>query len=359
MFFLTAAQLVPQATEPGFDIYDARVCTPQSPCLAPPSPVPAGCSSADTCHPAPPAAQAPFAAGGSAAFSGAGNLSPPHGQAGSQGGREERQAADPRAEARQGAAGMPQDPRPLGEETPDVRSARQEAVRTQAEGEEEGGRKVMRRPLVVFAASLCCGRWRSLRRRSRRRRGGMSTAKCCRAICRRRARAQIVCGGEQHRRRAGQWEHGTGQDHRQLPEGLTATGYDHGARGRCSDLQTLQCTYTREPDPVCSMLTVTIKVAVRKSRKGPSTLSNRVSVEGGGAPRSASVQHVTLGGDNTVRHSGLRIVAAGRRRVARHAGGLASLRSSSRTLVMNQTGQGRAGCRWRCRRICASLCRPA
>ena len=78
VFFLTAAQLVPQATEPGFDIYDARVCTPQSPCLAPPSPVPAGCSSADTCHPAPPAAQAPFAAGGSAAFSGAGNLSPPH-----------------------------------------------------------------------------------------------------------------------------------------------------------------------------------------------------------------------------------------------------------------------------------------
>jgi hypothetical protein len=32
VFFLTAAQLVPQDTDTAFDIYDARVCTRQSPC---------------------------------------------------------------------------------------------------------------------------------------------------------------------------------------------------------------------------------------------------------------------------------------------------------------------------------------
>ena len=33
VFFLTAAQLLPQDTEGGFAVFDARVCTPQSPCL--------------------------------------------------------------------------------------------------------------------------------------------------------------------------------------------------------------------------------------------------------------------------------------------------------------------------------------
>src|SRR5262249_9169508 len=37
VFFVTAAQLLPQDTDTAFDIYDARECTPESPCLAPPS----------------------------------------------------------------------------------------------------------------------------------------------------------------------------------------------------------------------------------------------------------------------------------------------------------------------------------
>ena len=47
VFFLTAAQLLPQDTDRAFDIYDARVCTPASPCLTPPPPAPAGCAGAD------------------------------------------------------------------------------------------------------------------------------------------------------------------------------------------------------------------------------------------------------------------------------------------------------------------------
>jgi DNA-binding beta-propeller fold protein YncE len=77
VFFLTAAQLLPQDTDTAFDIYDARVCTPSSPCLTPPSPVPEGCSEADACRPASPAQQAPLGASGSETFSGAGNLAPP------------------------------------------------------------------------------------------------------------------------------------------------------------------------------------------------------------------------------------------------------------------------------------------
>ena len=38
-FFITAAQLLPQDTDTAFDIYDARVCSRESPCLsaAPPA----------------------------------------------------------------------------------------------------------------------------------------------------------------------------------------------------------------------------------------------------------------------------------------------------------------------------------
>ncbi|MGP0100938.1 MAG: hypothetical protein ACLPUT_04855 [Solirubrobacteraceae bacterium] len=79
-FFLTAAQLSPQDTDPVFDIYDARVCTQESPCLTPPRESPAGCSEADACRPAPPAQQAPIGPSGSASFSGPGNLAAPAGK---------------------------------------------------------------------------------------------------------------------------------------------------------------------------------------------------------------------------------------------------------------------------------------
>jgi hypothetical protein len=73
VFFLTAAQLVPQDTDTAFDIYDARICTPASPCLTPPVPTPAGCTEANACRPSEPAQQAPLAPTGSATVSGQGN----------------------------------------------------------------------------------------------------------------------------------------------------------------------------------------------------------------------------------------------------------------------------------------------
>jgi DNA-binding beta-propeller fold protein YncE len=70
VFFLTAAQLLPQDTDTAFDVYDARVCTPASPCLTPPSPALPGCSTADACRPASPSQQAPIGPSGTATFSG-------------------------------------------------------------------------------------------------------------------------------------------------------------------------------------------------------------------------------------------------------------------------------------------------
>ena len=77
VFFLTAAALLPQDTDTAFDIYDARVCTAQSPCLIPPASAPAGCESSESCRPASPPVRAPLTASGSATFSGPGNATPP------------------------------------------------------------------------------------------------------------------------------------------------------------------------------------------------------------------------------------------------------------------------------------------
>ncbi len=74
VFLLTVAQLLPQDTDTAFDIYDARVCTQESPCLRPPSPSPAGCSTSEVCRPAAPLEPASVGASGSATFSGSGNL---------------------------------------------------------------------------------------------------------------------------------------------------------------------------------------------------------------------------------------------------------------------------------------------
>jgi hypothetical protein len=74
VFFLTAAQLLPQDTDTAFDIYDARVCTQQSPCLTPPPPTPPGCSTADACRPASESQQAPSGSSGTAMVSGSGNM---------------------------------------------------------------------------------------------------------------------------------------------------------------------------------------------------------------------------------------------------------------------------------------------
>jgi hypothetical protein len=60
VFFITAAQLLPQDTDTAFDIYDARECSEASPCLSPAAPVQPGCSSASACRPASPPLPAPL-----------------------------------------------------------------------------------------------------------------------------------------------------------------------------------------------------------------------------------------------------------------------------------------------------------
>jgi hypothetical protein len=74
VFFLTAAELLPQDSDTAFDVYDARVCTQASPCLTPPPPGPAGCASATACRPSEPGQQAPLQASGSVTVTGQGNL---------------------------------------------------------------------------------------------------------------------------------------------------------------------------------------------------------------------------------------------------------------------------------------------
>ena len=91
VFFLTAAQLLPQDTDTAFDIYDARVCTLQSPCLTPPEASEHGCTGTDACRPAPPAQPIPGAAPLTASFSGPGS-SPPKNPAAKQESKGAKQA---------------------------------------------------------------------------------------------------------------------------------------------------------------------------------------------------------------------------------------------------------------------------
>jgi phosphodiesterase/alkaline phosphatase D-like protein len=74
VFFLTAAQLLPQDTDTAFDVYDARVCTEQSPCQSPLAPEQPGCGSTETCRPASPSLQAPLGPSGTATVSASDNL---------------------------------------------------------------------------------------------------------------------------------------------------------------------------------------------------------------------------------------------------------------------------------------------
>jgi hypothetical protein len=74
VFFTTADQLVPQDTDTQLDVYDARICTAVSPCIAPPA-TPVPCQG-EACHGTP--AGAPAAVGAaSSVFSGPGNLVQP------------------------------------------------------------------------------------------------------------------------------------------------------------------------------------------------------------------------------------------------------------------------------------------
>ena len=76
VFFLTLAKLVPQDFDNAIDIYDARECGAQSPCIALPPVQPPPCDTGDSCKPAPTPQPEAFGAPSSATFSGSGNLSP-------------------------------------------------------------------------------------------------------------------------------------------------------------------------------------------------------------------------------------------------------------------------------------------
>ena len=76
VFFITAGQLLPQDNDTAFDIYDARECSPQSPCQTIPPPGQEPCGSEEACRPAPQPVQAPVAPGGSQTANGPGNLTP-------------------------------------------------------------------------------------------------------------------------------------------------------------------------------------------------------------------------------------------------------------------------------------------
>lgn len=76
VFFLTAAKLVPQDYDSAYDVYDAHVCSSESPCVSEPAPTPA-CMTTDSCREAPAQQPSVFGAPPSATFSGAGNVPPP------------------------------------------------------------------------------------------------------------------------------------------------------------------------------------------------------------------------------------------------------------------------------------------
>jgi hypothetical protein len=76
VFFLTAAPLLPQDTDTAFDVYDARTCTAESPCLSPPPPTAARCGEVGVCRPTSSTSQTFIGASGSATSSGPGNLGP-------------------------------------------------------------------------------------------------------------------------------------------------------------------------------------------------------------------------------------------------------------------------------------------
>jgi len=75
VFFLTSARLSPQDSDTSFDVYDAHVCTSESPCVSPPV-SPAPCTNESSCKPSPTPQPSIFGAPSSALFSGPGNLTP-------------------------------------------------------------------------------------------------------------------------------------------------------------------------------------------------------------------------------------------------------------------------------------------
>ncbi len=76
VFFLTSEKLVPQDIGNGTKVYDAHMCTVQSPCFSEPPPPPP-CTTADSCRAALIPQPSIFGAPSSSTFSGVGNIAPP------------------------------------------------------------------------------------------------------------------------------------------------------------------------------------------------------------------------------------------------------------------------------------------
>ncbi|MGH2902208.1 MAG: fibronectin type III domain-containing protein [Solirubrobacteraceae bacterium] len=76
VFFLTAEKLVPRDQDTTYDVYDAQVCSSESPCATEP-PLPPPCATTDSCRGAPRQQPSVFGAPPSATFSGQADLTAP------------------------------------------------------------------------------------------------------------------------------------------------------------------------------------------------------------------------------------------------------------------------------------------
>jgi hypothetical protein len=76
VFFLTSSPLTSEDTDTAYDVYDAHICSTQSPCHTPAPPPPLPCDATESCRSAPMPQPGIFAAP-SATITGAGNITPP------------------------------------------------------------------------------------------------------------------------------------------------------------------------------------------------------------------------------------------------------------------------------------------
>jgi DNA-binding beta-propeller fold protein YncE len=77
VFFLTASRLTSADVDSRKDVYDAHVCSSESPCVQPPASPPPPCTTESSCKPSPAPQPSIFGAPASATFEGPGNLVPP------------------------------------------------------------------------------------------------------------------------------------------------------------------------------------------------------------------------------------------------------------------------------------------
>jgi len=76
VFFLTGERLVRKDVDSAYDVYDAHLCTGESPCAEESTPAPP-CNSPESCRAAPTPQPEGFGAPASATFKGPGNPTPP------------------------------------------------------------------------------------------------------------------------------------------------------------------------------------------------------------------------------------------------------------------------------------------